>query len=103
MKTTLASSCVVLLLALAGCGAHNVVGTVDGGTGSAGTGGPPGPMCQASATSETTCSGGVDDDCDGFVDCLDNECDGKPCGDGNTCSGGACRKPCAAGSTDCVP
>jgi hypothetical protein len=60
-------------------------------------------MCHASATSETTCSGGVDDDCDGFVDCLDNECDGQPCGDGLTCSGGACRKPCAAGATDCVP
>jgi hypothetical protein len=86
-------------LALGGCGANNVVGSV---TGSAGTGGG-GPMCKATATSESTCSGGVDDDCDGFVDCLDSECDGQACGDGLTCSGGACRKPCAAGATDCVP
>ena len=103
----LAGACAVLL-ALAGCGAHNVVGEVPdgGGTGSAGQGGssgPPGPMCKAAATTEATCSGGVDDDCDGFIDCLDSECDGKPCGDGLTCSGGACRKPCAAGATDCVP
>jgi len=27
----------------------------------------------------------------------------KPCGDGLTCSGGACRKPCTAGAANCVP
>src|SRR5450755_264847 len=62
----------------------------------------PGPACTASAASETACSDGVDDDCDGYIDCLDSECDGQACGDGLTCSGGACRKPCTAGTT-CVP
>jgi hypothetical protein len=81
---------------LAGCGAHNVIGDVDGG-------GPAGPMCTPVATSETSCSGGVDDDCDGFIDCLDTDCDGQPCGAGLTCSGGACRQPCAAGDASCVP
>jgi len=63
---------------------------------------PAGPMCNAQAASESSCSGGVDDDCDGYVDCLDSECDGQACGDGLSCSGGACRKPCSAGQS-CVP
>jgi hypothetical protein len=106
----------VLLLGLAGCGAHNVIGQVaDGaaGTGPAGSGAAgagaagsgaagTGPKCTPTAATEATCSGGVDDDCDGFVDCLDTECDGQACGAGLTCSGGACRKPCAGGAT-CVP
>ena len=89
-------------LLLAGCGANNVVGQVDGGGGT-GAGGAPGPRCMSVAASENTCSGGADDDCDGFVDCLDTDCDGQRCGDGLTCSGGACRKPCAAGAANCVP
>ena len=108
----------VTLLWLAGCGSHNVVGQVGGngggaaggsgpGTGGAvGTGGtkpPPGPTCTPATASETMCSGGVDDDCDGFIDCLDTDCDGQACGDGLTCSGGACRKACAAGAANCVP
>src|SRR6478736_816259 len=63
---------------------------------------PAGPMCNAQAPTESSCSGGVDDDCDGYVDCLDSECDGQACGDGLSCSGGACRKPCAAGQS-CIP
>jgi hypothetical protein len=87
------------LLSLGACGAHNVIGQVADG-------GPPntvptGPKCTPIAATEATCSGGVDDDCDGFTDCLDTECDGKPCGDGLTCSGGACRAPCTG--TTCVP
>src|SRR4051812_18514742 len=92
-------------LLLAGCGTHNVVGQVDGGSGNAvgsggnGSGGgggggthpTPGPTCTPLATTEATCSGGADDDCDGFVDCLDTDCDGQACGAGLTCSGGACR------------
>jgi hypothetical protein len=89
-------------LLLAGCGANNVVGQVDGGGGT-GAGGAPGPRCTSVAASENTCSGGADDDCDGFVDCLDTDCDGQRCGDELTCSGGACRKPCAAGAANCVP
>ena len=63
---------------------------------------PTGPTCTPVATTEATCSGGVDDDCDGYPDCLDTECDGQPCGDGLTCSGGACRAPCPPG-VSCVP
>jgi hypothetical protein len=63
----------------------------------------PGPMCTALSATESACMGGVDDDCDGFVDCLDSECDGQACGDGLTCTGGACRKACAAGDASCVP
>ena len=121
MKTlalSLKGSWLLAALALAGapaaggCSAHNVIGAADGGPpggdGSPGTpDGPPGPglrpgpMCTATAATETSCSGGSDEDCDGFVDCLDTECDGQPCGDGLTCSGGACRKPCTG--PDCVP
>jgi len=98
-------------LLLSGCGTHNVVGEAGGagGTGAAGARGgggatpPVGPTCTATAPTEATCTGGTDDDCDGFADCLDTDCDGRPCGDGLTCSGGACRKPCAAGASDCVP
>jgi hypothetical protein len=95
---------VVASVGLAACSAHNVVGEVaDGGpSGSGGATAPPGPTCHPVAATET-CAGGVDDDCDGFTDCLDSECDGKSCGDGLTCTGGACRKPCAAGDASCVP
>jgi len=95
---------VLASVGLAACSAHNVVGEVaDGGpSGSGGATAPPGPTCHPVAATET-CAGGVDDDCDGFTDCLDSECDGKSCGDGLTCTGGACRKPCAAGDASCVP
>ena len=95
---SLVSGALVCLVGLAGCGAHNVIGQVaDGGPPPA-----PGPRCTAVASIEATCSGGVDDDCDGFIDCLDSECNGQPCGNGFTCSAGACRKPCAPGES-CVP
>src|SRR5262245_42266291 len=41
-------------------------------------GGPPARCVPRSAT-ETACSDGVDDDCDGFVDCLDTECEAQSC------------------------
>ena len=90
--------------ALAGCGSHNVIGDVNGAAGKGGgAAGAAGPMCTAAAASETSCSDGKYDDCDGFVDCLDTDCDGQACGNGLTCSGGACRAPCAAGDASCVP
>jgi len=82
----------ILAIGVAGCG----------GGGGATSKPPTGPTCTPVATTEATCSGGVDDDCDGYPDCLDTECDGQPCGDGRTCSGGACRAPCPPG-VSCVP
>jgi hypothetical protein len=91
---------ILLALALLACGCGQASHVAPSGSKP-----PPnaGPMCTASAASETSCSNGVDDDCNGYVDCLDSECDGQACGDGLTCSGGACRKPCAAGDGSCVP
>jgi hypothetical protein len=63
-----------------------------------------GPVCVPTASSETACSDGADDDCDGFPDCLDTECDALPCGAGAglTCTAGACLMPCVAGD-GCLP
>ncbi len=38
------------------------------------TQGVPSCGCPTGATTETSCSGGVDDDCDGLVDCADPDC-----------------------------
>jgi hypothetical protein len=49
------------------------------------------PSCIPSSKTETTCTDNVDDDCDGFVDCLDPDCDTKSCGaSGASCVAGAC-------------
>lgn len=59
-------------------------------------GGPENPqVCEPTASVEQACSNGSDEDCDGFTDCLDNECDGQSCGigDGYTCLAGACLRP----------
>ena len=104
-RTTIA----VLALCAFGCGSSGSAdhGGMGGTAGKTGTDGPkppdPGPMCMPTADSESACTGGVDEDCDGFADCLDSECDGQPCGDGLTCAGGACRKPCESGTAGCVP
>src|SRR5688572_15288234 len=61
-----------------------------------------GPMCMPRSASEATCSDGVDEDCDGFVDCLDSQCDGQPCAGGLTCTAGACVTACTDGA-GCLP
>ena len=45
--------------------------------------------------SETQCANQKDDDCDGFVDCLDSDCEAKSCGSGGAlvCTAGACLQP----------
>ncbi len=42
-----------------------------------------GPDCPAS---ETLCSDGRDDDCDGLTDCEDPDCESESCDDGNLCT-----------------
>lgn len=44
----------------------------------------------ASATTETSCSDGVDNDCDGAIDCAAAACDAQACGTGSVCQAGAC-------------
>jgi hypothetical protein len=39
------------------------------------------------------CDNGVDDDSDSEVDCADPDCEGKVCGGGQICRGGACVTP----------
>jgi hypothetical protein len=86
-----------------GAGAGNASGgdVSDGGPGGAsGTGGAAvTPSCKASGATEARCGDGVDDDCDGYSDCLDSDCEGKACGsDGSlSCTGGACLGPGAGG------
>ncbi|HYQ14725.1 MAG TPA: hypothetical protein VEQ58_03180 [Polyangiaceae bacterium] len=48
--------------------------------------------CPGGATSETSCSDGVDNNCDGVVDCADKKCDHAQCGSAATsrCCSGSC-------------
>ncbi|MDQ3265629.1 MAG: MopE-related protein [Myxococcota bacterium] len=39
---------------------------------------------------ETACNDGVDNDCDGQVDCQDASCEAQACSASGTCTGGAC-------------
>ena len=55
------------------------------------TGGPPG--CVKVGDAEAACGDGRDDDCDGRVDCLDDDCAGQGCEDGDACTTG---ESCAA-------
>jgi hypothetical protein len=66
------------------------------------TAGVPSCGCPTGATVESTCSGGVDDDCDGRTDCADADCQpGATGGTGGSCSAfgrvctsdGACECP----------
>lgn len=66
--------------------------SASGSTGSAGkgSGGGAPASCKPSKDTETSCSDGKDDDCDGFIDCLDPDCDGKMCSGAASCLAGAC-------------
>jgi hypothetical protein len=68
-----------------------VLGCSESGSGASGSG----DVCEPAARTESACSDGADDDCDGYVDCLDDECDGRSCGsgDGYACLAGACLRP----------
>ncbi len=69
----------------------------------------PTPACQPTSASETSCTDGKDDDCDGKVDCADPDCASKACDDGNLCTkddvcqGGACVPGPVQGCSDDDP
>jgi hypothetical protein len=46
------------------------------------------PTCVKTADTEANCGDGRDDDCDGRVDCIDEDCQGKACEDGDACTTG---------------
>ena len=77
----------ILAIGAAGCG----------GGGGATSKPPTGPTCTPVATTEATCSGGVDDDCDGYSTASTPSATGSRAATGLTCSGGACRAPCPPG------
>ncbi|HEY6878493.1 MAG TPA: hypothetical protein VI299_10770 [Polyangiales bacterium] len=57
---------------------------------------PQPEVCKPTTTSQTesTCGDGKDDDCDGFADCLDPDCEAKTCGSaGFSCTAGGCLQP----------
>ncbi len=61
---------------------------------------PLGPTCTPSGTTETRCDDGVDDDCDGRIDCDDPDCDKRPCEDGDRCTEGeTCQEAACVGGT----
>jgi hypothetical protein len=62
-----------------------------------------GPRCEPRTQSESACGDRVDDDCDGFVDCLDPQCEAQSCGGGLTCISGGCLMPCDDGDEGCLP
>ncbi len=60
-----------------------------------------GPGCPAT---ETSCTDGIDDDCDGQLDCADPDCLDVACDDGSACTDGeVCRADgtCGADPIDC--
>jgi hypothetical protein len=54
---------------------------------------------------ELSCGYGVDNDCDGLVDCAQPQCDGRSCAPGKRCGNGSCSRRCIpseAVETDCA-
>ena len=59
------------------------------------------PNCTATASTETSCDNGGDEDCDGAVDCGDEDCAGQSCGsNGLSCTEARCALP---GKLDPLP
>lgn len=65
-------------------------GSEEGPTGPLPPAAPP-QLCEPSGETEASCENGVDDDCDGTLDCADDDCVDQACGtNGLTCQEGAC-------------
>lgn len=84
--------------------------TTTGGTGTC-TGSPAaclaaGGACTATETAEKTCSDGLDNDCNGSIDCADTGCDGQPCKTGDptwTCQAKACTQTTTGYAIEIAP
>lgn len=56
--------------------------------------------CVPTGKTETVCTDGVDDDCDGRIDCMDDDCSGSVCEDGDACTKGeSCKNNTCSGGT----
>lgn len=97
LRSSIPARAALLLFTLAGCPSEGSVLDRD-----AAMRFDTGPACTPTATTEATCGDDVDQDCDGFADCLDPDCEAMACGgSGYACTGGACVLPCTG--SDCLP
>jgi hypothetical protein len=99
--TCMTGSCSAAVCESMPCGAHGLVCSMGACTCS-GNGG-------VAEVKETSCTDGVDNDCDGATDCADTACKGTSCGTGCTCNGGPHETACddgldndGDGATDCM-
>jgi hypothetical protein len=59
-----------------------------------------GNKCNGKCVTAENCTNGMDDDCDGQVDCADSQCGaGTTCGGGRSCRNGKCLVPCSEGTS----
>jgi hypothetical protein len=57
------------------------------------------PVCTPTSATEKSCGDKIDDDCDGRVDCLDDDCNLVACEDGDKCTQGeVCKDGTCAGA-----
>jgi hypothetical protein len=59
--------------------------------------------CGAAPASETSCSGGIDEDCDGATDCADADCNASPACAPTSCGNALCERgeSCNTCASDC--
>jgi hypothetical protein len=57
-------------------------------------------VCTPSESSEVSCTDGIDNDCDGAIDCADNDCSGDPACQQTDCSTFTDKNSCNA-QTSC--